>query len=101
MRYFSIEQGESLRDLLKRHAPRFAHSGAAESETPGEAAQPQGAAAALERLRSPDFGICVECGRDIAYNLLKANPFARLCGKCQQRGDRVLFWSSENSERPL
>jgi DnaK suppressor protein len=38
--------------------------------------------AALERLRQPDFGVCIECGKDIAFVRLEAQPDALHCGDC-------------------
>jgi len=38
--------------------------------------------AALERLRQPDYGVCIECGQDIAFVRLEAEPDALHCGDC-------------------
>jgi len=40
--------------------------------------------AALERLEDGDFGICQECGEEIAAKRLKAIPWARYCIHCQE-----------------
>jgi DnaK suppressor protein len=44
---------------------------------------------ALARLRDePDeFGVCEECGEEIAYGRLKAMPFAECCVECQALRD--------------
>ncbi len=38
---------------------------------------------ALQRLRSPDFGLCSDCGEAIAFDRLKAKPEALRCITCQ------------------
>jgi DnaK suppressor protein len=43
---------------------------------------------ALARLASGDYGICVECGDDIARERLYANPAATRCAECQQFAER-------------
>ena len=37
---------------------------------------------ALERLRQPDYGVCIECGSDIAFVRLQENPDALHCADC-------------------
>jgi RNA polymerase-binding transcription factor DksA len=39
-------------------------------------------AAALERLHQPDYGVCIECGRDIAFTQLMEDPEALHCAQC-------------------
>lgn len=41
--------------------------------------------AALERLDSGDYGICVECGEPIPAKRLQAIPWASHCCACQDR----------------
>lgn len=38
--------------------------------------------AALQRLHQPDYGVCIECGKDIAFVRLDADPDALHCGDC-------------------
>ncbi|WP_243368334.1 TraR/DksA family transcriptional regulator [Fundidesulfovibrio soli] len=45
---------------------------------------------ALARLESGEYGLCEECGEDIAPARLKAQPMATLCVHCQgRREDQV------------
>lgn len=46
---------------------------------------------ALKRLDSEDYGICVDCGSDIAYERLQVRPQALRCVPCEGRheGHRV------------
>ena len=37
---------------------------------------------ALQRLRQPDYGVCIECGQDIAFVRLEAEPDALHCSDC-------------------
>jgi RNA polymerase-binding transcription factor DksA len=38
--------------------------------------------AALQRLHQPDYGVCIECSKDIAFVRLEADPGALHCGDC-------------------
>ncbi|MGQ0651909.1 MAG: TraR/DksA family transcriptional regulator [Betaproteobacteria bacterium] len=40
---------------------------------------------ALERLRSPEYGVCEACGADISYIRLAGNPILRRCAGCETR----------------
>jgi DnaK suppressor protein len=44
---------------------------------------------ALKRLAEGEYGICVECGDDIARERLYANPAATRCAECQQFAERT------------
>jgi DnaK suppressor protein len=44
--------------------------------------------AALQRIDDGTYGICGECGADIAADLLQAVPLARLCMSCQHNENR-------------
>ena len=51
------------------------------------AARSKEAAAALERMRNGEFGVCVECGDEITPARLAAKPEAPLCLDCQTLKD--------------
>ncbi|TAK81345.1 MAG: hypothetical protein EPO20_24910 [Betaproteobacteria bacterium] len=38
---------------------------------------------ALERLRSPDYGVCEVCEGDVPFVRLLDDPLACVCGRCQ------------------
>jgi len=42
----------------------------------------------LQRIRTGDFGVCEECGKDIELNRLKAHPSATQCIKCKKAAER-------------
>lgn len=39
---------------------------------------------ALKRISAGRYGVCVECGNDIAYKRLRAQPTAKRCLDCQR-----------------
>ena len=43
---------------------------------------------AAGRLHTPEYGVCADCGSDIPYARLKANPAAERCLACQERFER-------------
>jgi RNA polymerase-binding transcription factor DksA len=62
--YFTLEQRHAL-----EHAIRARFAG------PGMQAE-------LDRLRTPDFGVCASCGADIPFVKLIGNPQLRRCPDC-------------------
>lgn len=44
---------------------------------------------ALKRLHAPDFGICIDCGADIPYARLEAQPVATRCRACEALTERA------------
>ena len=126
MRYFTIEQRESLREALTNraallreqasrphhHSSRFNHTegsrfiehGSRESAFSAEEADKATNTESGERGKveetlpkpcSPEFGILTDCQGDIAYVLLKEDPFRALCRECQQRKDLAPFVPNE------
>ena len=65
--YLSIEQRESLERVIRERV-----------------SDPLQLRNALERLHSADYGVCIECGRDIAYARLKEDPAALHCQSCSR-----------------
>jgi RNA polymerase-binding protein DksA len=41
--------------------------------------------AALLRIANNEYGVCIDCGGEIGYPRLKANPAAERCLDCQER----------------
>jgi len=52
---------------------------------------------ALGRLHSPEFGQCTDCGTDIPFTRLQANPMATRCTACQARHERSRGTSTHSS----
>jgi RNA polymerase-binding protein DksA len=44
---------------------------------------------ALKRLAEGEYGVCAECGDEIARERLFANPAATRCADCQQYAERT------------
>jgi len=44
---------------------------------------------AVGRLHTRDYGVCADCGGDIPFARLKANPAAERCLACQERFERT------------
>lgn len=49
----------------------------------------RGLEAAHGRIESGEFGVCVDCGRDIAFERLRATPTAIRCIDCQTRHEKT------------
>jgi RNA polymerase-binding protein DksA len=45
--------------------------------------------AALERIESGEYGICIDCGIDIDFERLAAFPTAKRCVDCQSRHEKT------------
>jgi DnaK suppressor protein len=43
---------------------------------------------ALERMRNGSYGYCLNCGKPIAKERLKALPYAELCITCKRKEER-------------
>jgi len=49
----------------------------------------RGLETARERIAGGEYGICVDCGGDIAFERLKATPSALRCIDCQSRHEKT------------
>ncbi len=45
--------------------------------------------AALARMHSGDYGLCIDCGAPIPYARLQAYPTAKRCEPCQRKRERT------------
>jgi DnaK suppressor protein len=43
----------------------------------------------FQRIRSGEYGVCIDCGDDIAFNRLQAYPTAKRCIVCQEKRERL------------
>ena len=48
----------------------------------------RGAEKALQRLHTPEYGVCTDCGADIPYSRMNAEPSATRCIACQTKAER-------------
>jgi len=44
--------------------------------------------AALQRVKNGNYGVCIDCGDDIAFARLQAYPTAKRCIVCQEKRER-------------
>jgi RNA polymerase-binding protein DksA len=44
--------------------------------------------AALQRIKSGEYGVCIECGDDVGLTRLQAYPTAKRCIVCQEKRER-------------
>jgi RNA polymerase-binding protein DksA len=44
--------------------------------------------AALQRVKNGSYGVCIDCGDDIAFARLQAYPTAKRCIVCQEKRER-------------
>jgi DnaK suppressor protein len=99
MRYFTIEQRESLQRALELRAARL--MGEVRDDLAEDLnAEPEAAALkrdveelraieeALRRLHQPEFGLCADCGESIPYTRLEANPAAMRCIDCEREHEK-------------
>jgi len=63
--YLTIEQREILERIIRK-----------------QYAAPAQLQAELARLHQPDYGVCIECGADIGFLRLEADPAALHCQAC-------------------
>ena len=45
--------------------------------------------AAHERMKKATYGICIDCGDEVAYERLAVYPTAKRCVRCQQQRERT------------
>ena len=78
-RYLTIEQREILTNLIRSQC------------VPGAQLE-----IALKRLHEPDYGVCIECDKDIGFVRLNVDPWALHCQACA----RLPISVSEQQETP-
>lgn len=44
--------------------------------------------AALGRIKAGEYGVCIDCGEDIAFERLQAYPTAKRCIRCQEQREK-------------
>lgn len=91
----TMPKGDSGTAALPRHGDETDDDAVADLETGLDAATVERASrelrdveCALDRLHSPDFGICEDCGADIPVIRLQASLTATRCIECQTRYER-------------
>jgi len=44
--------------------------------------------AAFQRIKSGEYGVCIDCGDDVGFDRLQAYPTAKRCIVCQEKRER-------------
>jgi len=96
MHYFTIEQREALERQMLARAAELRAGFAVQPASADEAAEREREVrelvyleSSLKRLHEPEFGLCTDCGTEIPFARLQANPIAVRCLACQRRHERV------------
>lgn len=71
---------ESLADLL---------SDLGEAETSRDVQELRALDAAHRRLADGGYGVCIDCGGDVGFDRLRAEPAAARCIECQRRHEKT------------
>lgn len=79
-----LQGGNDSGDLSVAETDRDIDLAEAERDL-GEARQVQ---AVLARIENGEYGLCADCGIEIATNRLKAQPLAMCCIDCQSKRER-------------
>jgi RNA polymerase-binding protein DksA len=60
-----------------------------QADTSRDLSELRGLDAARERIADGSYGTCIECGGDIGFERLRANPAAERCIRCQTQYERT------------
>jgi RNA polymerase-binding protein DksA len=60
-----------------------------QADTSRDLSELRGLDTAHERIADGSYGICIECGGDIAFERLRANPAAERCIRCQTQYEKT------------
>jgi RNA polymerase-binding protein DksA len=60
-----------------------------QADTSRDLTELRGLDAAHERIADGSYGTCIECGGDIGFERLRANPAAERCIRCQTQYERT------------
>lgn len=50
---------------------------------------------ALRRVHGPDYGLCTDCGGDIAFDRLRLEPWALRCVACESASETRQRWQAQ------
>jgi len=88
-----LSRAEHAHELLEQDSDDISHREAEReldmSTTDREVAELGAVSAALLRLKEDGFGLCADCGEEIAFDRLKVEPWALRCVDCQGQFERA------------
>lgn len=53
--------------------------------------------AALARIKSGEYGVCIDCGENIVFKRLQAYPTAKRCIQCQEQREKHYAGEGQHS----
>ncbi len=80
--------GPQVDDPVAQGEERFRH-GIEHAELQRDQQELRDIDTARERIAAGEYGECVDCGNDIGFERLKAQPIAMRCLECQERYERT------------
>ena len=87
-----LSRAEHARELLNQDSDDISHREADReldmALNDRELAELGAVSAALRRLKEGGYGLCTDCGEDIAFDRLKVEPWALRCIACESRRER-------------
>ncbi|HXI35606.1 MAG TPA: TraR/DksA C4-type zinc finger protein [Burkholderiales bacterium] len=84
----SDELGAAIEQRRRVLANDLREDGAG-AEVARELDELRGIEAAKQRFEEGSYGVCIDCGTDIGYARLRANPTALRCILCQTRYEKT------------
>lgn len=87
-----LSRAEHARELLNQDSDDISHREADReldmALNDRELAELGAVSAALRRLKEGGYGVCADCGEDIAFDRLKVEPWALRCIACSSRREQ-------------
>ena len=87
-----LSRAEHARELLNQDSDDISHREADReldmALNDRELAELGAVSAALRRLKEGGYGVCADCGEDIAFDRLKVEPWALRCIACESRREQ-------------
>ena len=87
-----LSRAEHARELLNQDSDDISHREADReldmALNDRELAELGAVSAALRRLKDGGYGVCADCGEDIAFDRLKVEPWALRCIACESRREQ-------------
>ena len=88
-----LSRAEHARELLNQDSDDVSHREADReldmALNDRELAELGAVSAALRRLKEGGYGVCADCGEDIAFDRLKVEPWALRCIACESRREQA------------
>ncbi len=88
-----LSRAEHAREFLAQDSDDISHREAEReldmSLSDRELGELGAVSAALQRLKTEDFGVCADCDKEIPFDRLKIEPWALRCVPCEEKRERA------------